>query len=445
LVDKYHVEEIVIAMPEATGRELRRIIDISAPTGARVRTLPSALSIVSGTQQISSYLRDVDIEDLLKREPIETDLKSISQYLSGERVMITGGGGSIGSELARQITSLSPASLILVGKGENSLYEIEQELIQTNRFRPKTVVADVRDYASMERVMKEHAPTVVFHAAAHKHVPLMESNPIEAIQNNVLGTWHVADLCIRYGVKKMVLISSDKAVKPSSIMGATKRVGEMILGGLALRSETEFAIVRFGNVMGSRGSLIPLLKSQLKRGGPLTITHPDMTRYFMTIPEAVQLIIQAGAMGGRSEIFILDMGEPVRIVDLARDLIRLHGLVPDEDIEIIFTGVRPGEKMHEELAGDTEALAPAGHPKIHSVANGNLVNWNNLKAKLRHLLSLCEGGKAQEAHTFLMELALGKSGEPYEDPERWPDSVLSPAEFSGSRSPVLMPEAEERS
>jgi len=442
LVEQYHVEEIVIAMPEATGKDLRRIIDICTPTGARVRTLPSALSIVSGTQQISSYLRDVDIEDLLKREPIETDLKSISQYLSGERVMITGGGGSIGSELARQIASLSPASLILVGKGENSLYEIEQELLQTNRFRPKTIVADVRDYASMERVFKEYAPTVVFHAAAHKHVPLMESNPIEAIQNNVLGTWQAADLCIRYGVKKMVLISSDKAVRPSSIMGATKRVGEMILGGLALRSETEFAIVRFGNVMGSRGSLIPLLKSQLKRGGPLTITHPDMTRYFMTIPESVQLIIQAGAMGGRSEIFILDMGEPVRIVDLARDLIRLHGLVPDEDIEIIFTGVRPGEKMHEELAGDTEELASSDHPKIHVVAHGNPVDWVNLKAKLHHLLFLCESGKAQEAHTYLMELALGKSGEPFEHPDRWPDHTGIPAEFSPVTSPLLTSESE---
>ncbi|HZH97805.1 MAG TPA: nucleoside-diphosphate sugar epimerase/dehydratase, partial [Fimbriimonadaceae bacterium] len=349
LVEDLDIEEILIALPSVSGENMRRINNLCQGTTARVRTLPPVKNLLNGGPHLFTHLRKVDIEDLLRREPVQTDLDGISSYLSGERVLITGGGGSIGSELARQISNFSPASLILLGKGENSIYEIEQELLQTNRFHPTCVVADVRDRQSMAKAFDKHKPTVVFHAAAHKHVPLMQDNPIEAIRNNVWGTWLTAELAIKQGAKRFIYVSTDKAVKPSSIMGATKRVGEMLVSSLGHRSETEFGIVRFGNVMGSRGSLIPLLKAQIARGGPVRVTHKDMTRYFMTIPEAVQLILQTGSMGERGEIFLLDMGEPIKILDLASDLIRLHGLVPGEDIEIQFSGVRPGEKIHEEL------------------------------------------------------------------------------------------------
>ncbi len=304
---------------------------------------------------------------------------------------------------------MSPATVTLLGKGENSIYEIEQELILTNGFAPSTVVADVRDRLSMERVFREKKPTVVFHAAAHKHVPLMQANPIEAIRNNVWGTWLTAECAIKHGARQFIYVSTDKAVKPSSIMGATKRVGEMIILSLSRRTDTEFSIVRFGNVMGSRGSLVPLLKSQIKRGGPVRVTHPEMTRYFMTIPEAVQLILQAGAIGKNGEIFLLEMGEPVKILDLAKDLIRLHGLVPDEDIAINFTGVRPGEKIHEELLYEQENLTSTVHPKIRSVRNGQAVEWEWLRNEVEHMLDLCEQGNAEEAQHCLMELAWGKT------------------------------------
>jgi FlaA1/EpsC-like NDP-sugar epimerase len=409
LVKDRDIEEIIIALPTAKGEEMRRIIELCQRTKARVRTLPPVKALLTGGPHIFSHLREVDIEDLLRRDPVQTDLKGISSYLSGERVMITGGGGSIGSELARQIANFSPASLILLGKGENSIYEIEQELVQTNSFQPTSVVADVRDRQSMELAFREYQPTVVFHAAAHKHVPLMQHNPIEAIRNNVWGTWQAAELAIKNGAKKFIYVSTDKAVKPSSIMGATKRVGEMIVSSLGARRETEFSIVRFGNVMGSRGSLIPLLKAQIKRGGPVRVTHKDMTRYFMTIPEAVQLILQAGSMGEKGEIFLLDMGEPVKIIDLANDLIRLHGLVPGEDIEIVFTGVRPGEKIHEELLYEQEELSGSKHPKISVVRNGGNIDWEWLRSEVEALLDLCEQGKAEEARHCLMELAWGKS------------------------------------
>lgn len=409
LVSDLGVEELLIAIPSAKGEDVRRIMNICNTTSARVRLLPPVKTMLHGKTHITSQLREIDIEDLLRRDPVQTDLQGISSYLSGERVMITGGGGSIGSELTRQICNFSPANLIILGKGENSVYEIEQELVQTNRYQPTSVIADVRDRQSMEFAFQQHQPTVVFHAAAHKHVPLMQGNPIEAIRNNVWGTWQTAELAIKYGARKFVYISTDKAVKPSSIMGATKRVGEMIVSALGRRSETEFAIVRFGNVMGSRGSLIPLLKAQIKRGGPVRVTHEDMTRYFMTIPEAVQLILQSGTMGQRGEIFLLDMGEPIRILDLATDLVRLSGLVPGEDIEIQFTGVRPGEKIHEELLYEQEELQKTAHPKISMVEHGKGVNWEWLRREVEALLDLCEQGKAEEARQCLMELAWGKT------------------------------------
>ena len=409
LVKDHDIEELLIALPSAKGEDMRRITQLCQSTDARVRTLPPVKTLLTGGPQIFSHLREVDIEDLLRREPVQTDLESIAKYISGERVLITGGGGSIGSELARQIASLSPANLILLGKGENSVYEIEQELLQTNRFQPSCIIADVRDKASMEAAFEKFRPTVVFHAAAHKHVPLMQGNPIEAIRNNILGTWQTADLAIKYGAKRFINVSTDKAVKPSSVMGATKRVGEMIVTSMGRRSETEFAIVRFGNVMGSRGSLIPLLKAQIKRGGPVRVTHPEMTRYFMTIPEAVQLILQAGAIGERGEIFILDMGDPIKILDLAMDLIRLHGLVPGEDIEVQFTGVRPGEKLYEELLYDTETLSKTSHPKIRMVEEPATMPWDMLRTELQNLLEICAEGKPEEARHTLMELAWGKS------------------------------------
>ncbi len=409
IVQDHNIEELLIAMPSAKGDDMRRITQLCQRTDARVRTLPPVKALITGGPHLFSHLREVDIEDLLRREPVQTDLESIAKYIGGERVLITGGGGSIGSELARQIANLSPANLILLGKGENSIYEVEQELLQTNRFQPTCIIADVRDAKSMEAAFERFRPTVVFHAAAHKHVPLMQGNPIEAIRNNVLGTWQTADLAIRYGAKRFINVSTDKAVKPSSVMGATKRVGEMIVTSLGHRSETEFAIVRFGNVMGSRGSLIPLLKAQIKRGGPVRVTHPLMTRYFMTIPEAVQLILQAGAIGERGEIFILDMGEPIKIIDLANDLIRLHGLVPGDDIEIQFTGVRPGEKLNEELLYEQEILSQTTHPKIRMVKNGSPLSWEMLRNEITALIDLCEQGKAEEARHMLMELSWGKS------------------------------------
>jgi FlaA1/EpsC-like NDP-sugar epimerase len=409
LVKDLGIEELILALPSANGKDMRRIISISQQTPARIRTLPPVKTILTGSPHIFSHLREVDIEDLLRREPVQTDLAKISEYLSGERVMITGGGGSIGSELARQIANLTPASLILLGKGENSIYEIEQELIQTNRFHPTSIVADVRDRQSMEVAFRQTQPTVVFHAAAHKHVPLMQANPIEAIRNNVWGTWQAAEMSMKTGARLFIYVSTDKAVKPSSIMGATKRVGEMIVSSLRKRGDTEFGIVRFGNVMGSRGSLIPLLKAQIKRGGPVRVTHPEMTRYFMTIPEAVQLILQAGALGKNGEIFLLEMGEPVRILDLANDLIRLHGLVPGEDIAIQFTGVRPGEKIHEELLYEQEQLTQTTHPKIRAVRNGKAIEWDWLRSEVENLLDLCEQGKAEQAQHCLMELAWGKT------------------------------------
>ncbi len=409
LVRELHVEELVLALPSAKGEDMRRIIAICQDTGARIRTLPAVKTILSGSPHLFAHLREVDIEDLLRREPVQTNLDQISGYIGGERVLITGGGGSIGSELARQISQLCPASLTLLGKGENSIYEIEQELLQSNRVAPNSVVADVRDRLSMERVFRETRPAVVLHTAAHKHVPLMQGNAIEAIRNNVWGTWLTAEMAIRHGASRFIYVSTDKAVKPKSIMGASKRVGEMIILSLSRRTETEFSIVRFGNVLGSRGSLVPLLKSQIKRGGPVRVTHPEMTRYFMTIPEAVQLILQAGAIGKNGEIFLLEMGEPVKILDLARDLIRLHGLVPDEDIVINFTGVRPGEKIHEELLYEQENLSATQHPKIRAVRNGYAHDWEWLRGEVEHMLDLCEQGKSEEAHNCLMELAWGKT------------------------------------
>jgi FlaA1/EpsC-like NDP-sugar epimerase len=409
LSQRFMVEDILVAMPEASSEEMRQIFNQAVKTTARVRTMPALSRFMLGGANVLPLMREVNVEDLLSRASVREEMAPVARYLSGERVLITGGGGSIGSELARQVARLSPASLILVGKGENSIFEIDQELREKFGFAATPVICDIRDQKGVEAIFALHRPSIVFHAAAHKHVPLMEAVPIEAVRNNVFGTLNMAECAIRNGIQKFILVSTDKAVNPSNVMGATKRVAEMIVSALATRTETSFSAVRFGNVLGSRGSLIPILKRQISSGGPVTVTHPDMTRFFMTIPEAVQLIVKAGAMGERGEIYILDMGEPVSIDQLARDMIRLHGLVPGRDIEVKYTGIRPGEKLREELVYDAEDLKPSHHAKIRVVSNQQPIDWEWLKERLGHLEDLCSEGDSAAVRAFLMELAWGKS------------------------------------
>jgi FlaA1/EpsC-like NDP-sugar epimerase len=364
-VKEYDIDEILVAIPSASKERVREIVGITKETGLPVRILPGLLALDSEKVMLDQ-IREVRIEDLLGRDPVKLQLGEIAGYLKGERVLITGAGGSIGSELCRQVARFEPEVLLLLGRGENSIYEINQELAERFPSLPKNpIIADVRDRAALELVFREYSPTVVFHAAAHKHVPLMESAPDEAVKNNVFGTKNVAELADKYQAKRFVLISTDKAVNPTSVMGATKRIAEMIIQQMAKKSKTKFCAVRFGNVLGSRGSVIPLFQHQIALGGPVTVTHPDMIRFFMTIPEAVSLVIQAGAMGEWGEIFILDMGEPVKIVDLARDLIRLSGLEPGKDIQIEFNGIRPGEKLYEEILTAEEGTNTTQHERIY--------------------------------------------------------------------------------
>ena len=365
LVNKYDIDEIIIAIPSASGNIIRQIVDYCEESKVKFKTVPGVYELIDGTVSVNQ-IRDVEIEDLLGREPVKVDLKEISGYISGARVLVTGAGGSIGSELCRQIAAFEPSELILFGRGENSIYHIELELKQKFPYlliRP--VIGDVRNIFKVEDVFKKFNPKVVFHAAAHKHVPLMEMNPDEAIINNVIGTKIVADVAEKYEANEFIMISTDKAVNPTSIMGASKRIAELIIQSKFVSgAKTKFVSVRFGNVLESRGSVIPLFKSQIARGGPVTVTHPDVKRYFMTIPEAVQLVIQAGAMGRGGEIFVLDMGEPVKILNLAQDLIRLSGLEVGKDIEIQFVGLRPGEKMFEEILTNEEGIKATTHKKI---------------------------------------------------------------------------------
>lgn len=356
--------EVIIAMPSARGPLVRRIVEMATLAGAKTRTVPSLADIVSGKIEMTS-LRPVEIQDLLRRAPIATDLAAVRTLTTRKTVMVTGAGGSIGSELGRQIAALEPELLILVDHSENQVFEIEGELRRKfPSLRMAPVIADIRDAARIRRVFEQYRPFAVFHAAAHKHVPLMEENVVEAVTNNVMGTRNVVDAAIDTGVQHFVLISTDKAVRPTSIMGATKRIAELIVRLAAAREQRHFVAVRFGNVLGSRGSVVPTFMSQIERGGPITVTHPEMRRFFMTIPEAVQLVLQAGALGNGGELFVLDMGEPVKIADLARDLIRLSGLEEGVDIEIKYTGMRPGEKLYEELLFGDEDVGETSHPKV---------------------------------------------------------------------------------
>ncbi len=364
LAKREEVDEILLAIPSLNGKEVRRIFDLCRATGAKIRTLPGVDSLIDGRVAVNQ-LTEVNIDDLLGREPVVLDTKALAECLRDRIVMVTGAGGSIGSELCRQICRFAPRKLLLVEQAENSLFNIERALrIEHPETTVVPIIADICDTKRMKGVFEDERPHVVFHAAAHKHVPLMEANPGEAIKNNVFGTRKVADLSDEYGVDKFVMVSTDKAVNPTSIMGVAKRVAEIYVQALSQRSKTQFVTVRFGNVLGSAGSVVPIFREQIRKGGPICVTHPEMKRYFMSIPEACQLVMQAGEMGRGGEILVLDMGEPVKIVDLARDLIRLSGLAPDQDIEIRFTGIRPGEKLFEELATDEEHVDRTKHPKI---------------------------------------------------------------------------------
>lgn len=384
VVKNHNIDKIIIAMPSASGEVIREIVGICEKTGVDLKIMPGVFDMVSG-QLDTNEIREVQVEDLLGREPVSVNLEDVAGYLTGEVVLITGGGGSIGSELCRQVARFNPAKLVVVGHGENSVFDIEQELrVDNPTLDVATEILDVKDRDKVHIVFQRYKPGVVFHAAAHKHVPLMEKNPEEALKNNVMGTSNLTEAADEAKVKTFVLISTDKAVNPTSIMGTTKRVAEMVIQSMDKRSETKFVAVRFGNVLGSRGSVIPTFKRQIAKGGPVTVTHPDMVRFFMTIPEASQLVIQAGSMAEGGEIFILDMGQPVKILDLARDLISLSGFEPDVDIKIKFTGMRPGEKLYEELLTAEEGTSATKHKRIF-VAKPNNINVSQLE-ELIHLI-----------------------------------------------------------
>lgn len=363
-VKELHIDNIIIAIPSLPKSKLKPIFEECLKTKAKTQIMPMIEDIAIGKVSVNSF-RDVQVEDLLGREPVELDIESISKKLTGKSVLVTGAGGSIGSEICRQVCKFQPKKIVLLGHGENSIYQIDMELRNTYKVEIEIVpvIADIQDRHRIFDVMEQHKPDVVYHAAAHKHVPLMEYNPKEAVKNNVIGTKNVAEAADTFGVETFVLVSSDKAVNPTNVMGSTKRIAEMVIQQLDKHSQTKFVAVRFGNVLGSRGSVIPLFKEQIQAGGPVTVTHPDMTRYFMTIPEASRLVIQAGALARGGEIFVLDMGKPVKIVDLAKNLIKLSGYTIEE-IGIKFSGIRPGEKMFEELLNENEVHKEAIFPKI---------------------------------------------------------------------------------
>ncbi|HOL16970.1 MAG TPA: nucleoside-diphosphate sugar epimerase/dehydratase [Bacillota bacterium] len=389
LVQKYDVDEIIIAIPSASREVIGEIVDICQTTPASLKILPGIYELINGRVSVSQ-VREVRVEDILGREPVEVDLDSIAGYLAGKAVLVTGAGGSIGSELCRQAARFKPRELILLGHGENSIYEAYQELsLEFRGLEIIPLICDVKDRAAMNAVFQKYRPEVVFHAAAHKHVPLMEHCPAEAVKNNVLGTFNAARAAHDFSAESFILISTDKAVHPAGIMGATKRIAEMVVQQMARTSKTCFASVRFGNVLDSRGSVVPLFKKQIASGGPVTVTHPEMVRYFMTIPEAVQLVIQAGALARGGEIFILDMGEPVKIISLARRMIRLAGYRPGKDIPIVFTGIRPGEKLYEELLTSAEETEATLHQSIFMARPDN--DFSEIKLK-RFLNTIAQAG-----------------------------------------------------
>ena len=403
------VDEVLIALPDASGAEIREYVMACRKRKIPVKVIPGLHDVLN--DRIEGHIEEISVEDLLRRPPVCANMAEVGRYLVGKCVLVTGAGGSIGSELCRQIVALKPASIILLGHGENSIHQIYQELIHKS---PKSVdalrvvIASVVDEARINQVFREHRPDVVFHAAAHKHVPIMELNVLEAVQNNVIGTNNVAEACGRHGVSRMVLISSDKAVYPSSIMGATKRACEELVRSISVTyPKTSFVTVRFGNVLGSRGSVVPIFHEQIKRGGPITITHPEMTRYFMSIPEAVQLVLTAGAIGESGHLYVLDMGEPIKVLDLAHDMIRLCGYEPEVDISVLYTGIRPGEKLHEALTETEETLVSAPSKGLSIVYRPEYLASNDICEMLEKMQKLISSGKAKETRDLLQELIPG--------------------------------------
>jgi FlaA1/EpsC-like NDP-sugar epimerase len=390
LVREYHINQVVIAMPTASGKVIREIKEMCEQVKVKTRIIPGIYELLDGKVHVSQ-IRDVDIEDLLRRDAVHTDLQAVRALLNGQRVLITGGGGSIGSELCRQVLRCEPAQLVVVGHGENSVFDVHHELLAFVRreklsTRIESVIADVRFARRMDEIMVAYQPHMVFHAAAHKHVPLMELNPGEAITNNVLGTQNVLNAALKAGVERFVMVSTDKAVNPSSIMGASKRAAELLVHQAARQSGKPYVAVRFGNVLGSRGSVVLTFKQQIAAGGPVTVTDPEMTRFFMTIPEAVQLLLQAAVLGSGGEVFVLDMGEPVKIMDLAQDLIELSGLRLGHDIDIVFTGTRPGEKLYEELFVGGESYDRTRHEKIFIATNASHFLPRELDTGIKRLI-----------------------------------------------------------
>ncbi|HUG85309.1 MAG TPA: nucleoside-diphosphate sugar epimerase/dehydratase [Euzebya sp.] len=385
VIERHHIGQVLLTISQPAGDLVRRITEICRANGVTVRTIPGLTEIADGKVNLSR-IRPVQLEDLLRRRPVRTDTCEIADLVAGQAVLVTGAGGSIGSELCRQLLGFSPARLVMVERTENALYEIDLELAgKVGEGMLVPCVADITDHHRIDEVLQTHRPTVVFHAAAHKHVPMMEHNPGEAIKNNVLGTQVLVDACVRADVQRFVLISTDKAVNPTSVMGASKRVAERYVMAAARQHQVAYGAVRFGNVLGSNGSVVPRFRRQLAEGGPLTVTHPDVKRFFMTIPEAVQLVLQTAVMGCGGEIFVLDMGEQIRILDLARDLIQLSGLREGVDVELEFTGLRPGEKLFEELGLDSERVTSTTHPKIRRWLGAEVASLPELQAAFSHL------------------------------------------------------------
>ncbi len=403
LCEERNVHEVLIARPNLSPRDMREMVEKCEGTGVIFRTIPALTDVAEGRVKVTQF-REVDIADLLGREAVVLDTEIIGQQIRGQVALVTGAGGSIGSEMCRQISEFQPRRLVLVERSENALFEIDRELrARYPQLDIEPFVADISDRERLDSLFRYHKPAVVFHAAAHKHVPMMERNAGEAIKNNIVGTSTVADVAIANEVSRMVMISTDKAVNPTSVMGCTKRVAEMYVQGLTHRGQTEFITVRFGNVLGSSGSVVPIFREQILRGGPITVTHPEMVRYFMTIPEAAQLVLQAGAMGKGGEIYVLHMGDPVRIVDLARDMITLSGLRPGVDIDIVFSGTRPGEKLFEELSSEGEHIGDTGHKKI-GVWKHRPENFEAVCSGIEKLKKLADAGDFEEIRCVLSTL-----------------------------------------
>ncbi len=449
VVRAQRVSQVIIAMPRASGQSIRELRDRCEAAGVSAKTVPAMFEILQGSVGVTQ-LRPVQIEDLVRRERNRTDIGAVEDYLCGRRVLVTGGGGSIGSELCRQILRCWPAEIILVGHGENSIFETANELQRLiarmklggsrNPIVLRTYIADVRSADRVDSIMRTVQPHVIFHAAAHKHVPLMEANVSEAVTNNVFGTENLLNAALEYGVERFVMISSDKAVNPTSVMGASKRAAELLVLEAARKSGKPYVAVRFGNVLGSRGSVVLTFKRQIAEGGPVTVSDPAMTRFFMTIPEAVQLVLQAAVLGDCGEVFVLDMGQPVRIVDLARDLIELSGLQVGRDIEIAFTGVRPGEKLYEELFVEGERYEPTCHEKVLIAANASTCVPGNLREMMADLRWAAERDNAEETRRCLARMIPEFRHEALGPPVELPDRSLDGPDRVRGRDAIRQPE-----